>query len=602
MFLHLPVEILLAIGEQLANLKDIKTLCELSTYLYKVFTPLLYKRLTLWPSHENLLDNIDVEPFLRTSNTANNLLRHTKSIHFKSTFYFNTRGRCVPVDEWHFHLEQRDIDELPFSFTSFASLLEGCRDDSLRDFCWNMGTCIPGRLLGYLSRKQKSIESLVLVTNGACAYNYDQRYAIDISAFLCLRKLSWSGIRSVGDMNALKVSLKHVAHQLVKLELDFMNKNEMKNTLSLDADELDNFFSHHILELPDVSTTRMFPAVRVLSFSNIPFGSNAQIIADAFAWGSLNSLTLRFCDGWENFLLCGSVSSCPIGIKSLKLQSTLGEEIDADVTIATFLGSFQGLEELFLSHGSPASTLVIWNALVHHQATLTTFVHHQRGLHDEGDLEDLEDFEDFEEYDSDSPDLSLPMKEIMTWLKDKMKHPLSGLELEYLGLCCHPELLLTHVLKPLTTNTSIRILHLRQSGSDVRYFGSWGIQEPYDEISSELYSLLANRVAQVEGADKHRASKLTQSLQDLAQWAFGSEGLLSLQVIAYGDFSYERRYPGSQVLLVRNAGQGDSEHGVDRRTFRHMLPVDSWQKDLIDSWSHVLAACPSSPLLEDWVV
>ncbi|KAH7067917.1 hypothetical protein FB567DRAFT_541451 [Paraphoma chrysanthemicola] len=609
MFSHLPVEILLAIGEQLTNPRDVKTLCEISTYLNKVFTPLLYEQLILWPRLEDgldLLDEIEVEPLLRTRNTANNILRYTKSIEFASTFRFNTRDRCIYTEECH--SEEGDIDELPENLTNVLSLLECCRDDSLRDFTWTMGTCIPARLLGHLSRKQKSIESLVLITNGACAYNYDSTHETDISAFPCLRNLSWVGIRSIGDMKALKATLKHVSHQLVVLELDFINKDKVKETLFLDHhefdndesdndesdndgsdndesdndesdnDEFENFFSHHILDLPSVSTTQMFPAVRVVYFSDMSLGSTAQNIADAFDWGSLISLTLRFCEGWEDFLLRGSVSSCSIGLTSLNLQFSPCEEIDAENTIATFLRSFQGLEDLSISHGSPTFTLVIWDALLHHKATLTTIVHHPRGLHDEADVENSRESDS----DSVSPHLSLPSKEMVTWSKDMAEQPLSGLHLKFLGIYCHPELLLTRVLKPLTRNTSIRILHLRQSCHDL------------------LDSLPANDPRhEEENDDGYCIRKLKRSFQDLAQWAFGSEGLLSLEVIALGDFSYGGRYAETQLVFVRNAGQGECKHCVNGITFRQILPVDSRQKDLIENWDDFLAACPSTRILDD---
>jgi hypothetical protein len=305
-----------------------------------------------------------------------------------------------------------------------------------------MGTCIPGQLFDYLSHKQKSLESLILVTDGACAYNYDGLSSINLSVFPCLRKLSWRGMRSKRDMKALEVALKRVSHQLVELELDFMNKEEVHATLYLDDDELDNFLTHSILGLPSENRTRIYPAVQVLSLSKTPFDSVAQDIAHAFNWGLLRSLTLRFCEGWEDFLFYGSGLSCPATLKALKIQATINEEIDAERSISTFLGSFQGLEQLLLSNFSPSTTLDIWHALIHHKATLRTFVHHQRGLQ-----EDL-DSEDFREDDSDSPDLTLTLytKEMMKWSEDRTTHPLSGLDLEFLSLCCEPKLLM--VLAP----------------------------------------------------------------------------------------------------------------------------------------------------------
>jgi hypothetical protein len=94
--------------------------------------------------------------------------------------------------------------------------------------------------------------------------------------------------------------------------------------------------------------------------------------------------------------------------------------------------------------------------------------------------------------------------------------------------------------------------------------------------------------------------ELTQPLYDLAQWAFGPKGLLFLQVIAFGDFSYEGRYAQSNVFLCRNIGP-HQVHGQDMagQTFRHLSDDDQSLRDLLDKYSEILEACPADPLLED---
>jgi hypothetical protein len=145
-----------------------------------------------------------------------------------------------------------------------------------------MGTCIPKKLLGYLSRKQKKLESLILITDGDCTYNHEGLSPIDLSAFLCLRKLSWTGMRSCSDMKALRVALKQVSHQLVEFELDFIDKERVKDDRAVDDGELDIYFTRCTLELPAESELRVFPAVKVLSLSHIPFQSVARDMAYAF--------------------------------------------------------------------------------------------------------------------------------------------------------------------------------------------------------------------------------------------------------------------------------------------------------------------------------
>lgn len=91
--------------------------------------------------------------------------------------------------------------------------------------------------------------------------------------------------------------------------------------------------------------------------------------------------------------------------------------------------------------------------------------------------------------------------------------------------------------------------------------------------------------------------KLSKSMRNFARWAFGPRGLLSLEMIAVGDFSYRERYALYQVVLVRNNRQGDGSHS-GKENFRRMLRTDE-QHVFMDDYEHVLAACPASYLFED---
>jgi hypothetical protein len=102
------------------------------------------------------------------------------------------------------------------------------------------------------------------------------------------------------------------------------------------------------------------------------------------------------------------------------------------------------------------------------------------------------------------------------------------------------------------------------------------------------------------GVAEHRPQELTKSLHDLAQWAFGPQGLPSLEVIVYGDFSPMVRYAQSQVYLCRHAGlQQDCEQDMAGQTYRHFSRDDWWQRDQLRRFSNMLAACPTSPSIHD---
>ncbi|KKA19421.1 hypothetical protein T310_6597 [Rasamsonia emersonii CBS 393.64] len=83
---------------------------------------------------------------------------------------------------------------------------------------------------------------------------------------------------------------------------------------------------------------------------------------------------------------------------------------------------------------------------------------------------------------------------------------------------------------------------------------------------------------------------LSRSLHDLAQWAFGPDGLPSLRVIAHGDFLDEGRYRKHNVLLCRDSG---SSQGLN---FRRVVgtEMDELLLDLFEEYSDFLQACPPS--------
>lgn len=76
-----------------------------------------------------------------------------------------------------------------------------------------------------------------------------------------------------------------------------------------------------------------------------------------------------------------------------------------------------------------------------------------------------------------------------------------------------------------------------------------------------------------------------------AQWAFSEVGLPDLQVLAWGDFSYEGRWLSHNALLCRD------DSILERAGFNFRTPLDAdmcW--DLIDDNMDLLAACPSDDL------
>jgi hypothetical protein len=112
-----------------------------------------------------------------------------------------------------------------------------------------MGTCVPIQILGeqgYLKNKQSSIESISLITGGACPINTDEQNPIDLSTFRSLRDISWTGLVSLQEFDVLSCALNNNSKHLKKLQLNFVNWSEE------DLDEYDDsgsFFASQVLKL-----------------------------------------------------------------------------------------------------------------------------------------------------------------------------------------------------------------------------------------------------------------------------------------------------------------------------------------------------------------
>jgi hypothetical protein len=87
---------------------------------------------------------------------------------------------------------------------------------------WNLGICVPLTNLGstgYLPEHQKCLESLSLITDDSCYCSRDGQNPLDLSQFCHLRDLSWTGLQSKEDFDALRECLGVDAHHLKSLSL-----------------------------------------------------------------------------------------------------------------------------------------------------------------------------------------------------------------------------------------------------------------------------------------------------------------------------------------------------------------------------------------------
>jgi hypothetical protein len=435
----------------------LKRLCEVSRILNNLTVPYLYKDIVIKATDESYLEELDVEPFLRTCSKPISHLSYVKKIQVLSRFHHNLNRRCV-----HHRFEDMSLDEErdeePNSFADLISnlmpLFRELKDGSLRSFrlgvflivsihqsllkfsSWELGTCVPLGILGrsgYLGNKQSSIETLSLITGGACGENMDGECPIDLSAFRSLRGISWINLRSAEDFEALGNVLQTNSAHLTELRIDFVDWIEAHNSWFADRERFEdnrseNFFAREVLKLSAGEVVVKFPALETLLLSDISFNSAAPEMFYAFNLSRLRSLTLRNCPGSGDFLRGAIELGEAIRLISLEVQANINHDFDIPGAISTFLRAFEGLENLYIAYTGPTDTIALWRSMLKHKSTLARFAYHQRVI----------------DIDMDSPhyaewcdllDLSPYSDDVTELMANSLYHPFRELNLECIGLC-----------------------------------------------------------------------------------------------------------------------------------------------------------------------
>jgi hypothetical protein len=293
---------------------------------------------------------------------------------------------------------------------------------------------------GYFPKKQPNLETLRLITDGSCIWDVEndlQERRLALSAFSRLKRLSWKGLSSEQDLETLADVLQQRSRQLQELEIDLTYHEAIR--VSFEGDEDDGLgdgstFSAEILRLPKPGV-ETFSNLRLLDLTAVSFtpGNNEREkkrtldrIYNSFDFGTLLSLRLRHCQGWEALLELLTCSTKPMRLKSLEIQSSHQDDAwDEYNTLIAFIQTFQGLEELAVYTTAPLESIDLWQAMLHHRTTLRRFVQHQRSLN-------------LREEETDLPDLSFCDPEDANKGKDGSGNPLGQLDLVSLGLCCIP--------------------------------------------------------------------------------------------------------------------------------------------------------------------
>lgn len=499
---------------------------------------------------------------------------------------------------------------------------------------------MPEQLLGcdgYLTQHQNGLESLRLITDASCPFG-DGPLALD--QFKRLKLLSWTGLRTEEDFVSLERVLANRAHHLVELELDFLDWKDLED---LWEDELrfdDHPFEILLLRIPRNSARCRFPALQRLSLSNLDLRSATQMMASAFKSPHLRSLALRQCSGWSRFLQCLIGDTGQLHLQSLEVQNySLDDDFDDfdyDEMLQTILESLVGVEDLYLSLWNPTRSRLLWDTLQRHTESLKRFIFQVRTIN-------LDDESESFEAEIDASDMGILSPAFLAtlsrseedhedggddeWFNETSPNPLNKLNLESIGLACGPDRLvcrpaLAHlgvneehqlttvidpqqeVLKPFVDKRCLRILHIRQSGVHIERFGPWVLDT--GKVDAAYFAghppgkhVLpgTNRFCWVSlpGHNLVTVRALTRDFLNFATWVFGPDGISSLEILVYGDFSCHGRYLADSFMLRKKQPTEDGQmpwkwHDPERERHPDI-------EDLLHRHAGFLEACPTSTIM-----
>ncbi|KAJ6033836.1 hypothetical protein N7460_000247 [Penicillium canescens] len=631
---ELPLELLTLIAQSLPT-SSLRALSCVSFRFYSALVPEIYRDLAFCALSEWALNVLNINSFFlrHGSLRASSYLQHTKNLHIEAPIHLARFNRCAYYSIFRTASLSRCSSTLGASNNATAHEQFLCditdqlqlvfarlKPNSLYAFRWRLGTCMPMGVLdqgGYLSRHQKSLARLSLVTDGTCPHAWS--HLDGLSELSCLKELEWEGIQHSAEIDSLQQCIRQNWSHLTSLSVGFVSTS---NDITLCRDILG-------LRWP-IPTLRggppALPRLSTLLLSKVTLPSNLSP-GDSLIFLNLRVLKLRDCP--NQLQLLGSMSRCQKALRLEQFEACFDFQLHHQVrdfsALVDFLLSFHGLRHLHLRlFNFPSSESRMKDAIQHHQPTLETFIYHER------QLASLDDDGLFEEV-RDVPPAWFPH---LPTIVDP--HKVTGL-----ALCATPSA--TELcLQSVNTHTKLQLLHLRFSGPErihrnirqeilahlyerqtdsphvdsLGHCGNAHLSLPsseceYDSLFDDYFETLPGDDTVAQDASMVCSPRHTEAEEFLsfAEWAFGPCGIPSLQVLAFGDFSHEERYQEQQFLVRRlDPALACGQNGVARcfsdnnRGGPFFVPAvmsDTWTWDgLSFDGPQFLSACPGGGLME----
>ena len=453
-----------------------------------------------------------------------------------------------------------------------------------------MGTCFPGQLSGpdgFIQTWQPGLRKVYLVTDPDCDLGSSHQKNLE---FPNIQEFSWKGLRKRSHCRWVKALLRSYHKQITFLELDFADLKDMQDQHSYIAPTTPGQttgptpLAEMILPCPLTDGQEFLPKLRTLSISNAPFEGDRELLAEAFKITKVKNLKLLKCSStstllhefWED-------GTCLGAIRVELMLSDFDEDVDIESRL-TYLSSFHALEDLFLMFEKEDETEYSLDLLFLQRPTLRRLVLHGRYY----------GMTPIAPYENEYHDSSFHQTFV-----EGLDTLLVGAGIECLGVCEMPGCLQRAFKAIAPTTESLKLLHIRFTGlrnSRPIFFDIYnsliGLDE--DEVEQAFPAMFPIHELKTQWRRIKNRTWLEEEKKELetfANWAFGAHGFPNLQVIAYGDFSYGKRFATTQRFLCR-----ETYRPTRNKKWRPVQLSDAAHLELIEENMDMLSACPVSQL------
>ena len=441
-----------------------------------------------------------------------------------------------------------------------------------------MGICFPEIILGdggLLTYHQNHIERLSIFKESGCHAVYPP-----LKSFQNLRHLTWKGLLNDVECQAVRdfLALRH--ERVESLDLDFIDWSKVAEHYAFpDSEEVEIDdpwapIEQLIFDNRGGKGIKPLSNLENLSLSAISLRGSQNGLVNILNLLRLRNLRLLNCPYATEMLEHVASTGLKLQVSRAELSISLPERKS---DIIDFLTPFRDLEDLFLMLESDAADEYYIRTITHHLGTLRRFVFHRRHfcLHAESPY--------YKEY------CDVPLGETATSLVDV----LLSTRLECAGICAEPWRLKQMLHKAAPRMGSLRLLHLRYTGKELRrpkfFDEGWSLDQSRINPRKELDRPEFQECwGSMQGRDW--CEDELEELESFVEWAFSPTGFPHLQVLASGDFSYGNRFVNTHQLFCR-----DRSRWALRR-WRWVEATDIAEQELIDANMDFLASCPVSPL------